>query len=165
MTLSQRRREWKSIDIFVYWIKALIKYYDNIFMLKIINKNNFFLVNKLSRRFGSSGGPVNVVLDKNTTWIKYNTVNQHLPRIENYHAWMVSKIPISNTQDFTRMILLNISEISHFSVLITSSIMTPGTTIPIINFMLMNLMDIYYPMIQMIWDMNYLVLQPQLFSP
>ena len=43
--------------------------------------------------------------------------------------------------------------------------MTPGTTIPIINFMLMNLMDIYYPMIQMIWDMNYLVLQPQLFSP
>ena len=51
-------------------------------MLKIINKNPLSLLNKFTKNFGSSGGPVNVTIDKNATWLKYNSVHQHLRRIE-----------------------------------------------------------------------------------
>ena len=46
-------------------------------MLKILTKNNLFLQNKLSKRFGSAG-PVNVVIDKDAKWIKYNTVHKYI---------------------------------------------------------------------------------------
>lgn len=104
-------------------------YYYSYMLARIVTRQfQFTLKNRFA--FGGSHGhqDYSVKIDKESPWIKYNSVSILLSRIPNWFALMECKTLTILSNRHSRTILSSTCKISHSSPGIVRSILNPGTT-------------------------------------